>query len=651
MKRNVLFIALCCMQFALVGQNLLSSKYNQAAISKILTPQDKWSPFPKLSDREAWAKADQKAMKSYYESALNYLQYDWPAIPATTSLLFSRTGNRTEYQNLNFKKREVLATLLLGEIYENKGRFTDQIINGVWSICEESYWGISAHLNQWHTCSILPDVNDPYVDLFAAETATFLAWIDYFMGEKLDAVSPIIRKRIYSETDKRIFTPVMTNVHPWMGLNKSGRRPNNWNPWISSNWMNAALLLEKNELRRAEMITKILSVLDQFLNPYPADGGCDEGPGYWNASGASLFDNISMLNLATNNAFDYALKDQKVRNIGSYIYRAQISEKYFLNFADASPKPSMSGSLIWRFGLAIEDAKMQRFGAWYRDSNLGKVSASQLFRVFFDLFLTQEMDKTSKELPLPKVYWLPDLEVMVARDKEGVSDGFFLGAKGGNNDESHNHNDVGNYVVYYNGLPLLIDVGSGTYTARTFGPRRYEIWSNCSDYHNLPTVNGFTEKEGPQFKASEVKFKQGADFSSLSLNIASAYPTEAGIISLNRTLTLNRGKGVQVVEELKLSKMESFVEHFMTCYPVDVTLPGRVIIHYQDDKGGKKDFMLKYDATQFEAAVEAIKLDAPEDAGVKNKWGETIQRINLTAKNRKDGARPVSTRAIFTISF
>lgn len=614
-------------------QNLLSAKYSHDEFSKILVPLDKWQPFPKLFNREAWSEADQHFLKSYYESALKYQTYNWPAIPATTALLYTRNGNRTEYQNLSFKKREALATLLLGEIYEDKGRFTDQIINGVWSICEESYWGLPVHLNQWHNAKDpLPDVNDPYVDLFAAETAAFLSWVDYFVGDKLDLVSPQIRKRIYYETDKRVFTPAMSYEHPWMGLSKNGRRPNNWNPWICSNWMNAALLLEKNESRRTEMIYKIMSVLDQFLNPYPNDGGCDEGPGYWNAAGASFFDNISLLNLATNNTFHYAYKDEKIRNIGKFIYRVQISEKYFLNFADASPKPTMMGSLVWRYGKAIEDENMQKFGAWYQRKPESKINSTQLFRVFFDLFLCKEINKTQKELPLLKHFWLPDIQVMVARDKAGSTDGFFLGAKGGNNDESHNHNDVGNYLVYYDGLPVLIDVGSGTYTAKTFGPERYEIWNNRSDYHNLPTVNGFTQKDGPEFKANHVSCKQTDSFTQLSLDIAHAYPANSGILSLRRTIRLNRNKNVEITENVNLAKVEEFVEHLMTCYPVEIIIPGELIIHVNVERIKNKKLIVKYNPSLFEVDVEKIQLITPEDEGVKKNWGEAIYRINFKAK-------------------
>ena len=476
--------------------NLMSGRYGVAELQRLLTSQKPWKPFPPIGERGEWARADQKMMKANYEEALKHLDYEWPSIPATTTLMFVRNGNRDEYEALSFRKRTALGTLLLAEIHENQGRFLDQIINGVWSICEESYWGVPAHLGQSRSGSGLPNVTDPYVDLFAAETATFLAWVDYFLGEKLDAVSPQIRKRIYDETNHRIFTPVISYTHPWMVSNKAGRRPNNWNPWICSNWLNAALLLEKDEKRKAEMVAKILVVLDEFLNPHPHDGGCDEGPSYWGAAAASLYDNISLLNLATNNAFRYVLEDEKVINMGKYIYRAQISEKYFMNFADADPQPSMAASMIWRYGKDIGDVPMQEFGAWYRKEPDGKAGHFHFFRSFFELFLDEEFAKAPKRLPLPSEVWLPDLEVMVARDLEGSTDGFYLAAKGGNNDESHNHNDIGNYMVYYNGLPLLIDVGRGTYTAKTFSGRRYEIWYNRSDYHNLPTINGETQQIG-----------------------------------------------------------------------------------------------------------------------------------------------------------
>ena len=178
------------------------------------------------------------------------------------------------------------------------------------------------------------------------------------------------------------------------------------------------------------------------------------------------------------------------------------------------------------------------------------------------MFIQDELSNATKRLPYPKDVWLPDLQVAISRDQGGTSDGFYFAAKGGHNAESHNHNDIGNFVVFYDGLPLLLDVGSGTYTHRTFnGDRRYEIWFNCSDYHNTPTINGVTQKAGMNFCASDVGYKSGKSTVEFSLDIAKSYPADAGVNSWKRTVTLNRGKGVQVKDVTNLQKAVSVVQH------------------------------------------------------------------------------------------
>lgn len=647
MKKPTLLLLNLILFLSVFGQqqNLLSGKYSKDELSKIIIAADQWVPFPKIEDRAAWAKADQDMMKAYVQKAETYLNYEWPGISAVKSLLIERTGDRDEYQTVSFKKRNVLGTLLLAEIAENKGRFIDQIINGVWSICEESWWGVPAHLPKTKELSGLMDVSKPFVDLFAAETATYLAWVDYFLGDKLDAVSPQIRKRIYLEINNRVFEPLMTQHYWYMSTGADGRRPNNWNPWIGSNWLNAVLLLEKDPVKRTEAVAKIVNVLDQFLNPYPQDGGCDEGPGYWAAAGASLYDNISMLNLASNDAFAYVYKDEKFRNMGTFIYKAQISDKYFLNFADADPQPEMAANMIYRFGKDIQDADMMKFGAYYRTPEDGSLPPFQYFRNFYALFIQQEYRNAPQGLPLPKDTWFPDLQVMLARDHQGTTDGLFVAAKGGNNDESHNHNDIGNYVVYYNGFPLLIDVGRGTYTRKTFSDQRYEIWYNRSDYHNLPTINGQDQLPGPNYKASNVSYKTGKDWSALTLDIAPSYSEGTGVTSWMRSIRLNRGKNVQISDALQLTEAGSVIQHLMTCYPAEVIKVGELVIHFAPEGGKAMDFVVKYNPSQFDASVEKIKLENMEDKGIRQKWGDTIHRINFKSKEMKK-----ANQFIFTIA-
>ena len=630
MKKTALLIfsILFFLNASVKGKDLLSRKYTLTELQKILIPHDKWVPFPKIDDRAGWAKADQAMLQSYIKSAEEYIDYVWPTIPATASLAFVRTGDRQTYEDISFKKRGVLAVLLLAEIAENKGRFVDQIINGVWSMCEESWWGSTAHL--YSQPKGLVDVNDHEVDLFSSETGLLLSWVDYYLGDKLDEISPQIRKRIYNEVNHRIFGPFMNKYHWWMGESSDGRGPNNWNPWICSNWINLSLLLEKNDRRRAQMISRALAIVDEFINWYPQDGGCDEGPSYWGGAALRMYSCFALLNLASNDSFRYVYEDEKIKNMARYIYRAQISENYFLNFADADPTVSISATQVYMIGKNINDKDMMEFGAYYRRPE-PRFTSSAFFMNFFELFNQEELKKSPQRLPMLRDVWLPDLQVMAARDKGGSIDGFYVAAKGGHNAEAHNHNDVGSFVVYFNGQPLLIDVGRGTYTQRTFNDRRYDIWFNRSDYHNLPTVNGYPQSAAIEFRASDASYKASPN-PSFSVDIAKAYPKEAAINKWKRTVSLTRGRSVQIKDDIVLGKANSITQHFMTCYPTEIKKPGEVTIHFQINDGEKKDFVILYNPDQMEAQIEKIKYESPEDIGVERKWGETIHRINFKVK-------------------
>jgi hypothetical protein len=624
------FTLLFLIAFSINAQeNLLGGKYTAAELEERLVPRNKWKPFPPVSDRNAWAKADTAAMNIYRKYAEDNLEYDWPTVPATLSLMYARNGNRSKYQVVSYKKRTVLANMILAEIYENNGRFIDPIVNGIWSICEESWWGSSAHLPQTSEYAGLADVSKPFVDLYSAVTAGILAWADYFLGDNFDEISPQIRKRIRHEVNGRILIPLQ-GYHDWMGKNgktSTGRPPNNWNPWICSNWLTCTLLLEDDQRKRAETVGAILKVLDEFLNPYPDDGGCTEGPSYWGAAMGALYNNLALLNLASGNAFDYVFANEKFRNGCRYIYNVQIDGEYFVNFADAGPRIGLAGNTLYRIAKDTGDDAMMDFASTWGRPKYADYVRSHFATDFFDLFL-EEIPR--KRAPLPENVWMPVTEVAVARDRHGDSSGFFFAAKGGHNDESHNHNDVGNFIVYHNGEPILIDVGAPRYTSMTFSSRRYEIWNLCSDYHNLPTINGINQKNGSEYKSANASFKADRKASSFSLDIAPAYPPEAQIRKWMRSVTLERNRRIVIRDEAELGRADSIVWHFMTACPVTLSAPG--ILSFSVGEG-KETLSLLFDAGAIEASIEKIPLTTESDEQILMNWGDNIRRINLTAKN------------------
>lgn len=565
-------------------------------------------------------------------------------LPATTFLQFARDGNRSNFEKISFERRTNLLNLVIAECAEGSGRFLDDIVNGVWAVCEESYWGVPAHVGVQKAGSGLPDTSERTVDLFAAETFNLLAWTYYLIGDAFDNVSPLIRPRLVLEINERGLTPLeQRDDFGWMGfdLNRptssgkpSTRRVNNWNPWIVSNWLAALLIVETDPDRRARCFYKALRTVDNFIDPYPADGGCDEGPGYWGRAGASLFDCLELILSATDGKID-VYDDPKIRNIGQYVYRAQVSGDFFLNFADASATVSHSPSLIHRYGKRIDDPDMMALGAWFASRSDEPVShlRDTIGRLLPAIFTLGDLKATEPREPLPRDVWLNEIEVMTARDIEGSAEGLYVAVKGGNNEESHNHNDIGNFVVYLDGDPVIVDAGVETYTKKTFGSQRYDIWTMVSPYHTLlPTIEGAEQQPGPDYKATEVSSNRDEQSATIKLDISQAYDAAAGIDRWQREVTLNRGDGIEVTDSYKLTKEAKEIEvSFLTPCNVDISEPGKIRLASRNfgERRTSGQGIFSYPKGR-RVTFEKIPIT---DSRMSIVWGTDLTRVTLKASN------------------
>ena len=329
-----------------------------------------------------------------------------------------------------------------------------------------------------------------------------------------------------------MLTPCLERNFSWMGFNTPP--PNNWDPWICSNWLTSALLVESDEKRRVAAIQKVVQCLDHFLNGYADDGGCDEGPSYWGRAGASLFDCLELLYQSSNGAVN-AYNQPLIHQIGLYICRSHIAGDWYTNFSDAPARVHTDGDLVYRFGRRLGDDTMARHGAYaafaLREDAIP--GGSSLGRALPALFNLAEFRKAPRGEALLRDSWMPGIGVMTARVKEGSSQGLYVAAESGNNGKSHNHNDVGNFIVYADGLPVIIDVGVETYTAKTFSSRRYEIWTMQSAFHNCPTIDRVV---------SAGACRQDNQAADLQVDIAHAYPKSANLESWKRRIRLDRAR-------------------------------------------------------------------------------------------------------------
>lgn len=231
--------------------------------------------------------------------------------------------------------------------------------------------------------------------------------------------------------------------------------------------------------------------------------------------------------------------------------------------------------------------------------------------------------------------WLDEIEVMAARSKAGSAEGLYVAAKGAHNGESHNHNDVGNFIVYADGFPMIIDVGIGTYTAKTFSKRRYEIWAVQSAYHNVPTINGVMQGKGKEFAARNVKYESNESFAQLTFDISGAYPPEAGVDFWIRSIRLSRGREIQIVDSYRLNTAtKGLMLSLMTHCNVTLNEPGRITLKNTMVKPGRTPVVVyvHYDVEKMTPTLEVIE---DKDPKFKKMWTGQITRIVLRAKSVK----------------
>jgi hypothetical protein len=612
----------------------LAERYPAERLSELLLLSAEWRPFAGADDRAAWEAVDAGVREAIIRIAADAAHREVPALPATLYLQYRREGDRERYQSPYFERRSMLGAMVLAECLEDKGRFLDAIVNVAWAICEESSWVLPAHISAQKAGSGLPDTAEPVVDLFSAETGQVLAWARYLFGERLDTVSPLIRPRIEREIRGRILVPYMgRDDFGWMGFGRSGR-PNNWNPWINSNVLGAGLLVETEQPARVALVQKVLRSLDRFFVPYPPDGSCDEGPGYWGRAGASLFDNLELLYGASNGRIDF-FDIPAVGEIGRFISRVHIAGDYFVPVGDCGARLGIGRDLVYRFGKRVGDADMQALAAW-------DVTAAGMFnelddfetlqRPLYAVFNAKELlAARTASAPLLRDVWLgdPDMQLMAARDRKGDSAGLYVAAWGAHNAQSHNHNDVGNVIIFADGRPFIIDLGAPTYTRQTFSSRRYEIPAMQSAWHNLPTINGVMQAAGRRYGAGDVKYESSDAFAQLQMDIAAAYPDSAGVGRWVRTVRLERGRAVVITEDFELTAAGGPVEeNFIT--PATVTKPGPGVLVLTHAGGGA--LRLRFDEDALRAEVEEAALD---DEALRDDWGRHITRIRLVAREAK----------------
>ncbi len=379
-------------------------------------------------------------------------------------------------------------------------------------------------------------------------------------------MSPDVRELIRDELERRTFTPFADAVttdkpHFWWLTGT-----NNWTAVCLAGVTGSALAAIESPERRAFFAAAAEMYIQNFLNGFTPDGYCSEGLSYWNYGFGHYVMLAETLRQASGGKVDM-MQEPRVAKIAQFGRRMEILPGVFPAFADCDattrPDRQLTALLGRRYGWPPTKAAIQPRAA--------RSGASRLFTVgifdFPDPTLPRP-DEKSKDAGATLRDWFADAGILICRPSPQNSHALGVALKGGNNGEHHNHNDVGSFVVALGRSTPLLDPGREVYTARTFGPRRYESNVLNSFGHPVPRVAGQLQVEGRQAAAKVLKtdFSDTAD--TLVLDLKAAYRVKS-LKKLHRTFVFSRvgGGKLTVIDEVEFDSPQAFGTALVTFGP------------------------------------------------------------------------------------
>jgi hypothetical protein len=518
--------------------------------------------FKEGKDKGLW---ENLIKSSYHKAMINevieegqqYLKEPIGTLTYSLFKIYSITGSRKEYEDVYFKRRRRLNTFAILSLAYGKKEYIEALEDIMWAICDEYTWVLPAHalvrgvpLREKEegfglvNGKITGELRDhkKCIDLFSAETGFALSEIIYLLSDKLDN---LVVDRAEKEIRERILKPFTElNSMFWWEIIK-----NNWSSVCSGSVGAAAIYQIEDEAVLAPILHRVLSAMEAFLSGFNKDGACLEGLDYWNYGFSFFVYFAELLRRRTAGKIDLMMWE-KVKEIGLFQQKWYLSEDKIISFSDSSLsakfKPGLTHYLKKRFNeVEIPD---MRYSEGYGEDYCGRWGSA--VRNF--VWLNRDYISISHG-PIKKdaVYYLEDSKYFITRK---IKDGHVIcfAAKGGHNDEPHNHNDIGSFILHVDGETLLADIGWGQYTKQYFGEERYNHLCNGSQGHSVPVVNGTLQSSGRDFEGKVINVLQKEEMDEFSLDISGAYD-KIELKSLIRSFKFDK------TGEIKLSLKDEFV--------------------------------------------------------------------------------------------
>lgn len=552
---------------------------------------------------------------------------------------WERRGARGDFDRAMYALRTRLNTMALATLLDVEGA-KEAYEDILYAFLHLPTWSLSAHylyggLNDYWDIPKGPFDETGHVRGLGRDRrqsldlcSTSAAFMLCEMAQLLEGrVEPCLLRWSRQESFERVLSPFMS-LAPFPHFETN---PNNWSGVCMSSMGAAAIYLIVDPHTLAPVLKRVLDGLSVHLSGYNDDGASPEGFGYWQYGFEYFLMFADLLARRTGGRIDL-LDDEKTRRVAGFGADCCFGTKLKLPFGDAVWLTAFNEGIQHYVGV-FDEAVRRRVG------HMGvtvppKGDAFVSFDAAFEhcplqlrhLVWTMEPKGEAERFPRSAVYPTSEYFMGFYRRRE---DPVYLLAKGGNNGESHNHNDVGSYVVIRGDEMLAADTAGGQYCRDYFNENRYTFFAARSGGHNLPIVGGVEQEGNGRCRAKKFAVERGEDEDRIEIDLTGTLACPQ-LVSLNRRLTGVRATGAIVVED-----------RFGLSAPVEII--DRVVVLDEPEKlaedalrvGGEKGMTLRFDGEQLDCRI------APVDHSVA---GHAVYTIDLIPRQPRAGETIVCVR-------
>ena len=449
------------------------------------------------------------AFRKQIEETGNFLRgKELPVLTNELFMLYEQTGNRLTYENEYFERRRFLVVYGLLVYWYQRPEDIEKLENVIKGVCEEETWALPAHVNrskpQWQR----------EVDLFSSETGQTLANIIYL---NKDYLNPDLVKKVKDLVTYRLldsYMEVPKGQWRWESFY------NNWVAVCAACVGSAALfLLEDDKEKQDAIIERVCATLPDYLVGMHDDGTCPEGMSYFTYGMSYYVGFARQLKEYTDGKIDL-MDSEKVRNIARFQHKCYLPGGATVSFSDGERADRFRLGLTCYLARTVEGVEIPDISASMEFETdhcyrfMGNLQDDVWVQEYLDWATEQNEEEVEWFTFLPDAQW-----AVWKKDHMGIA------FKGGNNDEAHNHNDIGSFLLTVDGEVFLADLGCGEYTKEYFDPAtRYTILCNRSNGHNVPIINGCEQQTGREFAC---EYFQTPCKGKVELSYAGAYEVDA----------------------------------------------------------------------------------------------------------------------------